>query len=155
MFSIRQDPLEAEPVLALLAAHLDGMHRNSPPGAVFALGLAGLRQPGITVWTAWSGDRLAGIGALRLLGDGVGEVKSMRTHPAFLRMGAASALLDVIVEAARASGVRSLCLETGRGEAFEPALALYRRHGFKDGAAFGDYRESAFNRFLRRDLSLS
>jgi putative acetyltransferase len=45
-----------------------------------------------------------------------------------------------------------LSLETGRGPAFEPALALYRRRGFVDGAAFADYEQSDFNRFLHLDI---
>lgn len=32
------------------------------------------------------------------------------------------------------------------------ALALYRRHGFKDGDALADYRRSDFNQFLHLTL---
>jgi putative acetyltransferase len=59
--------------------------------------------------------------------------------------GVGAALLEHIVEAARSRGTRRLSLETRRGAAFEPALALYRRRGFKEGAAFGDYARSDFN----------
>ena len=37
--------------------------------------------------SARSFRRIAGIGALKDLGDGTGEVKSMRPHPSFLRRG--------------------------------------------------------------------
>ena len=37
----------------------------------------------MTVWTAWREDRVAGIGALKMLQDEIAEVKSMRTHPDF------------------------------------------------------------------------
>ena len=57
-----------------------------------------------------------------------------------------------ILAAARARGFSRLSLETGSGEAFEPALALYRRHGFRSGGAFGDYDASAFNQFMHLDL---
>lgn len=40
----------------------------------------------------------------------------------------------------------------GSGFAFDPALALYRRRGFVDGGAFGDYERTAFNQFLHLDL---
>ena len=43
-------------------------------------------------------------------------------------------------------------LETGSGPAFEAALALYRRRGFRDGEAFGGYQRSAFNQFLHLPL---
>ena len=41
--------------------------------------------------------QVASVGAIKMLaGDGA-EVKSMRTHPEFLRQGAAAALLDTII----------------------------------------------------------
>ncbi len=153
MFEIRQDDLAGQQVRALLALHLAGMHANSPPDHVRALDLSGLQQPAVTVWSAWRDERIAAIGALKLLADGNAEVKSMRTHPDFLRLGAGAAILEVIIAAARARGARRLSLETGSGPAFGPALALYRRRGFVDGEAFADYDSSAFNRFLHLDLT--
>ena len=152
MFVVRADDLAAEQVKALLEFHLIGMHGASPPGSVFALDLAGLTSPQVTVWTAWRGERVAAVGALKMLGDGTAEVKSMRTHPSFIRMGAGSAILDTIIAAARARRVRRLSLETGSGAVFEPALALYRKRGFVNGAAFAKYRPSDFNQFLHLDL---
>jgi putative acetyltransferase len=152
MLVIRQDDLSGDATRALLTLHLSGMHQNSPPGHVFALDLSGLKAANVTVWTAWDGDAIAGIGALKELGDGTGEVKSMRTHPEHLRKGVGAALLEHIIEAARSRGMRRLSLETGRGPAFEPALALYRRRGFKEGAAFGDYVRSEFNQFFHLAL---
>ena len=151
-FEIRQDDLSGQAVQALLALHLGGMHANSPPGHVFALDLSGLRAPEMTVWSVWDGDDLAGIGALKALGDGVGELKSMRTAPGHLRKGVAAALLDHIIAVARARAWKRLSLETGRGPAFEPALALYRKRGFVDGDAFADYAGGTFSQFLHMDL---
>ena len=74
MFDIREDDLSVQPVRDLLALHLAAMHRNSPPGSVFALDLSGLQVAGVTVWTAWRGQGLASIGALKMLADGNGEV---------------------------------------------------------------------------------
>lgn len=149
---IREDDLSGEATRALLRLHLQGMHASSPPGSVFALDLAGLTAAGVTVWTAWIDGVVVGIAALKELGDGGGELKSMRTHPQFLRRGIAAALLEHVVTVARSRGLRRLSLETGSGPAFEAALALYRRRGFRDGEAFGDYRRSAFNQFLHLPL---
>ncbi|HTI66224.1 MAG TPA: GNAT family N-acetyltransferase [Caulobacteraceae bacterium] len=151
MLTIRKDDLCGEAVRALLALHLDGMHASSPPGHSFALDLSGLTAPEVTVWTAWDGGALAGLGALKDLG-GAGEVKSMRTHPDHLRKGVAAALLEHIIGEARARGFARLSLETGTGEPFEAALALYRKRGFVHGDPFADYRRSAFNRFLHLPL---
>jgi putative acetyltransferase len=77
----------------------------------------------------------------------------MRTHPRHLRQGVGAALLERIIEEARARSLRRLSLETGRGPAFEPALALYRKRGFVNGEAFADYVRSEFNQFLHISLS--
>ena len=151
-FAIVEDDLASEPVRSLLALHLSGMQADSPPDSVFALDLSGLRTPEITAWTAWSDKALAGIAALKDLGNGSGEIKSMRTHPEWLRRGVAAALLEHIVEVATARGWSTLSLETGSGPAFDPALALYRRRGFANGQAFSDYRQSNFNQFLHLEL---
>jgi putative acetyltransferase len=152
VLDIREEDLSGAPVRGLLALHLEGMRGSSPPGHSFALDLSGLRAPGVTVWSAWEGDQITGVGALKLLGGGQGEIKSMRTHPDYLRRGVGAALLEHIIAEARRRGVTRLSLETGSGAAFEPALALYRRRGFVSGAAFGDYVASAFNQFLHLDL---
>ena len=152
MFEIREDDLEGEAVRALLALHLKAAHENSPPGHVFALDLSGLKARGVTVWSAWEGASLAGIGALKELGDGLGEVKSMRTDPRFLRKGVGSAMLSHIIAEARRRGLNNLSLETGRGPAFEPALAMYRKHGFVEGGAFAAYKPGDFSRFFHLAL---
>jgi len=150
--SLRIDDLESDQTRALLAIHLAGMHENTPAGHVFALDLSGLKAPGVTVWSAWRGDEIAGIAALKEIDAMSGELKSMRTHPDHLRQGVAAALLDHIIGEARRRGLTRLSLETGRGASFEPALALYRRSGFANGEAFGDYEASDFNQFLHLDL---
>ncbi len=149
---IKRACLDDPQVRALLARHLAGMHENSPPDAVFALDLSGLQGDDIALFSVWDGDDLMSIGALKELDPQQGELKSMRTSDQHLRKGAAAALLDHLIELARARGYQRLSLETGSGTAFEPALALYRRRGFTNGAAFGDYTGSDFNQFLHLDL---
>ncbi|HZZ59233.1 MAG TPA: GNAT family N-acetyltransferase [Opitutaceae bacterium] len=150
---IAEDDLAGAQTLDLLRIHLQGMRAHSPANAVFALDLSGLQTPAVTVWSAWIGDRIAGMAALKDLGGGHGELKSMRTHPDFLRQGVGAQLLEHVIVEARRRGMRRLSLETGSGPAFEPALALYRRRGFVAGAAFGGYTPSAFNQFLHLDLA--
>ena len=150
---IKQDDLTSEATRALLALHLQGMFENSPPDNVFALDLSGLQQPGITVWSAWDSDRIMGIGALKQHDGGQGEIKSMRTDPRYLRRGVAAAILDTIITAACHAGLTRLSLETGRGPAFEPALAMYARRGFAFGGPFADYKQSDFSQFMHMDLA--
>lgn len=139
-------------VLDLLGVHLAQMHASSPPGTAYALDLSSLSRPDISLFTAWDGEALLGMGALRDLDTVAGEIKSMRTDAAHLRKGVAAALLEHILDVARQRGYRRLSLETGSGGPFEPALALYQKYGFVIGDVFGDYRPSPFNQFLHLDL---
>jgi putative acetyltransferase len=139
-------------VVALLGEHLAGMRASSPPGSVYALDLSGLKAPGVTFVTAWEGESLLGCGALKHLDRAHCELKSMRTAAAHLRRGVGAAIVEHLMALARSRGYRRISLETGSGPAFEPALALYRRYGFANGEAFGEYAASPFNQFLHRDL---
>jgi putative acetyltransferase len=139
-------------VQALLTRHLEGMHAHSPSGHVFALDWTGLQQPGVSLYALWKDDTLLGLGALKALDAMSGEVKSMRTADAHLRQGVGTAMLEHIIGEALRRGYTRLSLETGTGPAFEPALALYRKRGFTNGAAFGGYTQSRFNQFLHLDL---
>ncbi|MFT4096359.1 MAG: GNAT family N-acetyltransferase [Rhodoblastus sp.] len=152
MLSIEEDDLSSKSTRALLAQHLRGMNENSPPGAVFALDISGLNEPGVTLWTAKRDGEAIGMAALKQTGDGVGELKSMRTRTDALRQGVGAALLDHVIAEARRRGLKRLSLETGSGPAFEAALALYRKRGFQDGPAFGGYEKSAFNQFLHLEV---
>ncbi|WP_296600714.1 GNAT family N-acetyltransferase [Phenylobacterium sp.] len=149
---VREDDLSGAQTQDLLRLHLAGMRDSSPPGHSFALDLSGLKVPEVTVWSAWRGEAIAGIGALKALGGGAAEIKSMRTHPDHLRQGVGAAILERIIETAKARGLKRLSLETGRGEAFEAALAMYRARGFASGGAFSDYVASPFNQFMHLDL---
>jgi putative acetyltransferase len=152
LWDIREDDLQSDETRNLIRLHLEGMHAHSPVGSVFALDLSGLTAPNVTVWTAWRGAKIAGIGALKDLSDRIGEIKSMRTHPDFLRQGVAAALLEHIIGTAQIKGLVRLSLETGSGPYFDPALSLYHRRGFVAGEAFGDYKQTDFNQFLHLNI---
>lgn len=149
---VRQDDPTSAEVQSFIAEHLAGMHSNSPPGSVHALAIESLRAPDITLWTAWVDGSLCGCGALKELDPLTGEVKSMRTRAAFLRRGVGQAILDEIVRTARRRGYSRLLLETGTGQAFKPAHALYLRNDFEWSGAFGEYIATDFSVFMARGL---
>ena len=147
---IRADDLRRPEVLQLLQQHLHAVAQLSPPESVHALGLDGLRRPEVSVWTAWDGDELMGIGALKELSPQHGEIKSMRTASRYLRQGVAAALLQHIIEQAGRRGYERLSLETGSMAAFAPALRLYASFGFGACAPFADYIEDPNSVFMTR-----
>jgi putative acetyltransferase len=149
MIAIRRGDLDDPQVIALLRLHMQGMLANSPAESVHALDLSGLRRADVHFYAAWDGEALAGVGAFKDLGDGHGEIKSMRTAPGHLRKGVGAALVVHILAAAREMGLTRLSLETGSGPAFEPAHALYAQFGFTACGSFGDYPpDDPFSRFM-------
>ena len=148
----RLDDLSGEATRALISQHLAGMRANSPSDGMFALEIDKLRAPEVSVWSAWSGNDIAGCGALKRLDACRGELKSMRVADPFLGRGVGRALLNHLIGEARGSGMESLLLETGSSSAFTPALRLYETAGFVRCGPFGDYSDNAFSVFMIRSI---
>jgi putative acetyltransferase len=146
------DDLSSAETQALVARHLRGMYENSPAESVHAFDLSKLKQPGVTFWSAWAGDEIVGMGALKQLDAQRGEIKSMRVADAWLGKGVGRAMLDHIVSEARRMGLSSLWLETGSADAFTPALKLYETAGFVRCGPFDGYAEDAFSVFMTREI---
>jgi putative acetyltransferase len=141
------DPLRPD-VLALLEEHLADMYATSPPESVHALDPETLRGPDIAFWTARRDGVLLGCAALKDLGDGHLELKSMRTAAAARRQGVAAALLEHLVQEARERGGVRLSLETGVEDYFAGARALYVAHGFTECPPFASYLPDPNSVFL-------
>ncbi len=69
--------------------------------------------------------------------------------------GVAKAVLERIINVARSRGYADLLVETGTRDVFGPALALYRRFGFRDCAHFGGYAADPRSAFLKLSLEPS
>ena len=145
---ILEDDLSGEAIRELVAFHLSSMHANSPACKVHALPVEKLRQPGVTFYSAWVGNALAGMGAIRELDSTHGELKSMRVASDWLGKKIGEAMLLHLLSVARQRGYARVSLETGQGPAFEPALGLYRKHGFVNCEAFAEYVLDDFSQCL-------
>ena len=139
-------------VVDLLRYHLTSARAHTAPGSAHALEIAGLQSPDITFWTAWDRDTLLAVGALKRLAEDHGEVKSMHTALSARRKGIGSAMLRHIIACARSRGISRLSLETGSWDYFQPAIALYRKHGFVECQPFDDYVEDPNSVFMTLDL---
>ncbi|SUW65674.1 Uncharacterized N-acetyltransferase YsnE [Buttiauxella agrestis] len=148
MFTIKTDDLSHPAVQALVAYHISGMLEQSPPESSHALDVQKLRDPTVTFWSAWEGEQLAGIGALKMLDDEHCELKSMRTATEFLRRGVANQFLLHILSVARERGFQHISLETGTQPGFAACHHLYLKHGFVDCEPFADYQLDPNSRFM-------
>ncbi|MGM8850600.1 GNAT family N-acetyltransferase [Salinicola halophyticus] len=149
---IVRDDLRGPEIAAMLEAHLKDFEPHSPPESRHALDLDRLRRPEIHFFSAWEDGQLLGCGAFKRLNDEHAEIKSMRTDPAHLRKGVATALVAHLIEEARAAGFERLSLETGSVTHFDPARKLYEALGFQYCGPFADYVEDAFSVFMTRTL---
>jgi len=97
--------------------------------------------------------RAVGMGALKMHGAGLGEVKRMYTVPEVRGQRVGRQVLERIVNLARERGVPVLMLETGTGEGMAEAHRLYTRYGFVPRGPFLDYPDSEWSAFFELNLS--
>lgn len=142
---VRKAALHDPQVSELLTLHHRAMVAQSPPGFSFALDLSGLDAPEISLFGVWEDAALIAVGAIKRLGPGHAEIKSMRTHPDHLGKGAGQAVLARLIDYARGQGCARVSLETGRTAPYLPAIRLYQRNGFVEGEAFAGYENGPHN----------
>jgi putative acetyltransferase len=136
----------------LLDYHFTAARAETAPGSAHALDLSGLKSPDVRFWSAWEGEAVIAIGALKRLSESHGEIKSMHTAPASRRSGVGRAILGHIISEARKMGLCRISLETGSWPYFAPARALYSRQGFVDCPPFGSYVADPNSVFMTLEL---
>lgn len=146
------DDPEASDVRSLVETHLAFARRVTPPEDVHAVGVEGLLDPAVTVFSARRAGHVVGVGALRELDEGHGEVKSMHTRQDMRGQGVGRAIVEHLVAVAHARGYRRLSLETGTMEAFAASRALYEATGFEPCPPFGEHEASPNSVCMTRHL---
>ena len=149
---IRTNTLHNEQVVSLLEEHHKAMLQHSPAESVHALDLSGLSSPDVEFYSLWFDDEVAGIGALKRIDHGHGEIKSMRTATAHVRKGVAKKMLEHIIERAKAQGLKQLSLETGTQAPFTAAHKLYESFDFQICLPFAEYKADPYSRFMTKYL---
>jgi putative acetyltransferase len=145
------DPRQPQ-VLALLQRHLAFCLSETPPEHSFALDVDGLLDPAVTFFSYRDGDQLLGVGAVKELDPGHGELKSMHTAAEARGRGVGRAMLRHLLAVARSRGYRRVSLETGTTPGFAAARAMYVSAGFEPAEPFGGYQRTEDNTFYRLAL---
>jgi putative acetyltransferase len=145
------DPRKPE-VRAILERHLTFCLTETPPEHSFALDVAGLLDPAVTLISYREGDMLLGVAAIKELDPEHAEIKSMHTAAEARGRGVGRALLSHLLEAAQTRGYRRVSLETGTTDGFAAARALYESVGFVPAGPFGGYPVTGDNCFYTRVL---
>jgi putative acetyltransferase len=152
-FVFSEGELDKADVRALLEEHFERMRAGSPPEACHVLPIEGLRDPAVRLLSIRDEKGcLLGIGALKDIGSGHGELKSMRTHDDALGRGVGKAMLDRLMAMAWDAGMKRLSCETGNSSMFAAANRLYEKAGFVRCEPFGDYQATDFTNFYTREI---
>lgn len=151
--TIHDDDLHRDDVRALLAQHFAEMRADTPHDACHVMTADALEDPAIAFLSLREPDgRLAAVGALRRLDAHHGEIKSMRAADAARGTGAGKAMLDALIERARAMGMTRLSMETGNSPLFAAANRLYEGAGFARCGPFAGYKATPFTHFFTREI---
>ena len=81
-------------------------------------------------------DVIVGMGTLRILKRGLGEIKRMYVQPDFRGRGLGKALLNKLIDSAREFKLDKLYLETG--PFMEAAQHIYKKAGFKEREEYSE-----------------
>lgn len=87
-------------------------------------------------YLAQYGGQVAGVGCLKKLEEGIGEIQRMYVLPGFRGKDIGRALVERLIEDARMIGYRQLKLESL--EFLDAAHSLYRSVGFREIDAYAD-----------------
>lgn len=148
----REDPRTSD-ITALLERHLTFTNGESPPEHVHALDVSGLLDPTVTFFALRDDGTLLGVGAIKEIESGHGEIKSMHTAQEARGRGVGSAMLDHLLDTARLRGYSRVSLETGTMEGFAAARALYASRGFHNCPPFGKYWDNEYSVCMTLELT--
>ena len=147
-------PLNNE-VAQILEIHHNFCTSTTPADCCHVMNVSQLISPQIEVFAARLDGKYVGVGALRVLNETHGELKSMHTLEKARGQGVGRALVEHISNHAKTKGITRLSLETGTNDAFRAARELYFSMGFEICEPFGDYSLSENNLYMTKVLSTS
>jgi GNAT superfamily N-acetyltransferase len=97
------------------------------------------------------GGQPAGCGAIRRIAADTGEIKRMYVAPALRGQGIGARVLATLEAEARGLRLSRIVLETGARQ--PEALGLYRRAGYVEIPAFGEYVGSPLSVCMEKRLA--
>ena len=148
-----ETPLQDD-VRALVAQLNDHLLPLSPLEFQFKMTVEQMADSATTLFVARNAaGKAVGMGALKMHGPELGEVKRMFTLPEVRGKRVGRQLLERIVDLARERKLPVVMLETGTGEGMAEAHRLYTRYGFIPRGPFLDYPDSEWSAFFELNLA--
>ena len=151
LLTIAAESPRQEGVIRLLdmsSAYVEALY---PPESNHILDLAALEKPEVTFWVARIEGDIVGCCALVEADDGTAEIKRMFVDQAARGRSVARRLMETLEAAALEKNLSVIRLETG---IYQPeAISLYRKFGYIEIAAFGDYQPDPLSLFMEKPLT--
>jgi len=150
----RADPA-SDQVRPVVLAHLAHSRAESPDTSCHTMSVEELSADGMAFWALFEGEAAIGCGALKPLGDGLVEVKSVHVLNQARGRGLARLIMQRLIEVAREDGHGAMVLETGSHvlPGYDAARALYEKLGFDYVDVIPSYQRDPNSAFMRLDLA--
>ena len=139
-------------VNTLLEKHFKELRSVSPEGSAHVLDIPGLKVESIKFWSLWEENKLIGCGALKFLDENHGEFKSIRVVDEFRKKGYGIKILEHLITEAKKLKIKKLSLETGSGDFFIPARALFKKFGFIECDPFAHYKKDPNSCYMSLEI---
>lgn len=115
-------------LIELLELHLQDMYATSPKESVHALAIEELQAEHISFWMLTDGNDILGCVALKELSADHGELKSLKTHPQFLKRGVAKRLVEFAIQKAQERHYQYIRLEKPERNRILSLLRIYTKN---------------------------
>lgn len=109
-----------------------------------------LQKPNCYFLAAYLDEQIVGCGAIKAVDGRYSELKRMYVASDRRQHGIGQRLLQELEAHSASLGIFLVRLETGVSQ--PQALALYRRNGYKETEAFGDYAAGGSSIFMEKKL---
>lgn len=152
MLTIGAESPRGDDLALLFERHTEDMHSDTPPESIHMMDAGQLDAPGIWFFVMRDSGCPVAMGAIKRIDSTHAEIKSMHVLAEERGRGLSRAMLDHLVDQAKAAGFTRLSLETGVQPTFIAARALYARNGFEECGPFEGYRPDPNSMFMTRAL---
>ena len=148
----KESPLGADLAL-LMQRHTEDMHADTPPESIHMMDASELAIPAVDFFVLRDAGKPLAMGAFKRIDATHAEIKSMHVLIEARGRGLSRTMLDHLLAAAKAAGLKRLSLETGVQPGFVAARTLYYKAGFEDCPPFEGYTDDPNSLYMTRSLA--
>mgnify|MGYP000506820700 CR=1 FL=1 len=133
-----------------LIEELDRYQKSLYPGESCHMdSIATLQAKNVHFYGAIEGNEIIAIGSVKIL-ENYGELKRIYVPPIHRGKGLAKKIISVLENEVRSQNISIIRLETGPYST--EAISLYKKLGYTERGAFGDYSDDPLSTFMEKHI---